>query len=231
MDYRNEEILSQKRLQEEFPDQKWNPQGSGIAIKDEYRKRLEEMWKEVQDNAEGNVNTPNVVAEPFKKQDFLKEVFMTSEQYDELEHLLEYKKNIILQGAPGVGKTFMAKKLAYSLMGERDESLISIIQFHQSYSYEDFIMGYKPTANGGFELKKGVFYKFCKDAEKSPSKKYFFIIDEINRGNLSKIFGELLMLIEKDKRGEKVKLAYNDELFSVPENIDFRLYATAKGRF
>ena len=87
------------------------------------------------------------------------------------------------------------------------------------YSYEDFIMGYKPTANGGFELKKGVFYKFCKDAEKSPSKKYFFIIDEINRGNLSKIFGELLMLIEKDKRGEKVKLAYNDELFSVPENV------------
>ena len=104
-------------------------------------------------------------------------------------------------------------------MGERDESCISVIQFHQSYSYEDFIMGYKPTANGGFELKKGVFYKFCKDAEKSPSKKYFFIIDEINRGNLSKIFGELLMLIEKDKRGEKVKLAYNDELFSVPENI------------
>ena len=219
LDYRNEEILSQKRLQEEFPDQKWNPQGSGIAIKDEYCMRLEEMWKEVQGNAEGNVNTLNAVAKPFNKQDFLKEVFMTPEQYDELEHLLEYKKNIILQGAPGVGKTFMAKKLAYSLMGERDESCISVIQFHQSYSYEDFIMGYKPTANGGFELKKGVFYKFCKEAEKSPSKKYFFIIDEINRGNLSKIFGELLMLIEKDKRGEKVKLAYNDELFSVPENI------------
>ncbi len=219
LDYRSEEILSQKRLQEEFPCQKWNPQGSGIAIKDEYCKRLEEMWKEIQDNAEDNVNTPNVVARSFDKQDFLKEVFITPEQYDELEHLLEYKKNIILQGAPGVGKTFMAKRFAYSLMGEMDEARISIIQFHQSYSYEDFIMGYKPTSNGGFELKKGIFYKFCKEAEKSPSKNYFFIIDEINRGNLSKIFGELLMLIEKDKRGEEVKLAYNDELFSVPENI------------
>ena len=92
------------------------------------------------------------------------------------------------------------------------------IQFHQSYSYEDFIEGYRPTESG-FELRKGVFYKFCKKAEADASRPYFFIIDEINRGNLSKIFGELFMLIESDKRGQQMRLLYSDELFSVPENV------------
>ena len=131
-----------------------------------------------------------------------------------------YKQNIILQAAPGVGKTFMAKRLAHSIIGSKQNNFVECIQFHQSYSYEDFIMGYKPT-NNGFELKTGVFYNFCKKAEKDPEHKYFFIIDEINRGNLSKIFGELLMLIEKDKRGPEyaIKLAYSDEKFYVPENL------------
>jgi 5-methylcytosine-specific restriction protein B len=80
-------------------------------------------------------------------------------------------------------------------------------------------MGYKPNEEGGFYLKKGVFYNFCKAAKADPNRPYFFIIDEINRGNMSKIFGELLMLIENQYRGESVKLAYNDELFSVPENL------------
>lgn len=126
--------------------------------------------------------------------------------------------NIILQGAPGVGKTFAAKRLAYSLMGEEDDSRIEFVQFHQNYSYEDFMMGYKPSGDG-FELKYGVFYRFCQKAESRPDKKFFFIIDEINRGNLSKIFGELLMLIEKDYRGTKATLAYNGMSFTVPENL------------
>mgnify|MGYP003284086929 FL=1 len=95
-----------------------------------------------------------------------------------------------------------------------------MVQFHQSYSYEDFIMGFRPKINGGFELMNGPFYKFCKNAESDSENDYYFIIDEINRGNLSKIFGELFMLIEADKR-EKVKLnlLYSDEKFSVPNNV------------
>jgi len=93
------------------------------------------------------------------------------------------------------------------------------VQFHQSYAYEDFILGYKPNAEGGFSLKQGVFYTFCKKAQADLGRDYFFIIDEINRGNLSKIFGELLMLIENDYRGETVKLAYSDEPFCVPSNL------------
>ena len=155
---------------------------------------------------------------PYTKEDFLAEVFMSEEKYDKLSAVLLNKKNIILQGAPGVGKTFSAKRLAYSLIGAVNEEVIEFVQFHQNYSYEDFMMGYKPSGSS-FELKKGVFYRFCKKAEADPESKYFFIIDEINRGNLSKIFGELLMLIENDYRGTPATLAYNDEKFSVPENL------------
>lgn len=154
----------------------------------------------------------------YKKDDFLKEVYMTEAKYDRLAAVLKKKKNIILQGAPGVGKTFAAKRLAYSMMGEVDDSRIEYIQFHQNYSYEDFMMGYKPV-DDGFELKYGIFYRFCQKAENHLDKDYFLIIDEINRGNMSKIFGELLMLIEPDYRGNKITLAYNGLSFSVPKNL------------
>lgn len=143
---------------------------------------------------------------------------MDESDYNRLVNLLKKKKNVILQGAPRVGKTFAAKRLAYSIMGEKDVSRVMMVQFHQSYSYEDFIMGYRPT-NNGFELSEGPFYEFCKKAEKDIDRDYFFIIDEINRGNLSKIFGELMMLVEKDKRGQKLRLLYANELFSVPKNV------------
>lgn len=154
----------------------------------------------------------------YSKDDFLNEVYMDEDTYNTLTELLEAKYNVILQGAPGVGKTFAAKRLAYSIMGQKDTSRIAMVQFHQSYSYEDFIQGYRPSKDG-FELVNGTFYKFCKEAEEDNERPYFFIIDEINRGNLSKILGELMMLIEKDKRGEKIKLLYSNEWFTVPQNV------------
>lgn len=155
---------------------------------------------------------------PYTKDDFLNKVYMDEDTYNTLTELLEVKYNVILQGAPGVGKTFAAKRLAYSIMGQKDTSRVAMVQFHQSYSYEDFIQGYRPSKDG-FELVNGAFYKFCKEAEEDNERPYFFIIDEINRGNLSKILGELMMLIEKDKRGEKIKLLYSNEWFTVPQNV------------
>ena len=159
----------------------------------------------------------------YDKNKFLQEVYITDKEYDKLEKLIKDKKNIILQGSAGVGKSYAAKRLAYSIIGEKDNERVKMIQFHQSYSYEDFIMGYRPTEKG-FKLKKGVFYKFCKKVEMDENKenKYFLIIDEINRGNISKIFGELFMLIENDKRGEEyaLELVYKDDKkFFVPENL------------
>ena len=161
---------------------------------------------------------PAVAYPPYSESDFLAEVYMSKSDYDIIAAVLTSKKNIILQGAPGVGKTFTAKRLAYSIMGEKDKDRVMMVQFHQSYSYEDFIMGFRPSADG-FELKKGSFYNFCKKAEEDSDNKYFFIIDEINRGNLSRIFGELFMLIETDKRGIELQLLYSDENFSVPKNV------------
>lgn len=151
---------------------------------------------------------------------FLEEVYISEDDYNILFNLLINKKNLIVEGAPGVGKTYMAKRLAYSIIGEKNTERVMMVQFHQSYSYEDFVMGFRPVKDG-FELKHGSFYQFCKKAEVDDENDYFFIIDEINRGNLSKIFGELFMLIENDKRGEKnkIQLLYSDESFFIPKNV------------
>lgn len=161
----------------------------------------------------------NTATNYYGKEQFLNQVYVSEKDYDNLVNLLLRKKNLILQGAPGVGKTFAAKRLAYAIMGEENEKRIMQVQFHQNYCYEDFVMGYKPNEKGGFELRNGKFYDFCKKAEEDREHKYFVIIDEINRGNLSKIFGELLMLIENDYRDEPIQLAYRDEVFAVPSNL------------
>lgn len=186
--------------------------------------RYQEMIDNIEEffvSDEGDLEeTPEFEYPHYTPEKFFDEVYISPNEYETLVNLLENKKNIIVQGAPGVGKTFMAKRLAYSIMGVKDTNRVMMVQFHQSYSYEDFVMGYRPYENG-FKLKEGSFYQFCKKAEEDSENKYFFIIDEINRGNLSKIFGELFMLIENDKRGEKnrIRLLYSNEFFFIPKNV------------
>lgn len=197
-----------------------NPNGSFFKLTPDEYEVLINIIRQENPEPEDNPLIAQTKFEPYLPKDFLSEVFMTAEDLDNLMSLLAQKKNVILQGAPGVGKTFSAKRLAYVMMGEKDDSRIEMVQFHQNYSYEDFIMGFKPSENGGgFELRTGAFYDFCKRASENPQRPYFFIIDEINRGNLSKIFGELLMLIEKGYRNTPLRLAYRKEQFFVPDNL------------
>ena len=169
------------------------------------------------------VKPPGPPEPPYPIEDALQDLFMAPGEFRTIIDALERKMNIVLEGPPGVGKTFIAKRLAYRLIGYKVPERVRMIQFHQSYAYEDFIQGYRPNADGRFDLTPGVFYTFCQKAAKNTDKRYVFIIDEVNRGNLSKIFGELMMLIEADKRGREyaIPLTYSpdEEPFHVPDNL------------
>jgi 5-methylcytosine-specific restriction protein B len=187
-----------------------------------------EKWWGKGEPPKSDVNgTGQTVNPPYSWEDIVASgVFLREDELRQVLGRLVTKKNLILQGAPGVGKTFLARKLAYALMSEKDNERIEFVQFHQSYSYEDFVRGYRPLEGEGgrFGIQDGVFLTFCRRANDDPDRPYVFIVDEINRGNLSQIFGELLMLIEADKRGSEhsVPLVYqrNDEpRFFVPTNL------------
>jgi 5-methylcytosine-specific restriction protein B len=168
-------------------------------------------------------SSPTIELEPYTVDDAVAGLFVDRNVFVRLVERLRHRKNMILQGPPGVGKTFFARRLAYALMGRAEKHRVGAIQFHAAYSYEDFVQGYRPTGNG-FVLKNGIFFNFCRTAMNDPSHDYVFIIDEINRANLSKVFGELLMLIENDKRSEEwaIPLAYSataEDTFFVPPNV------------
>jgi 5-methylcytosine-specific restriction enzyme B len=165
---------------------------------------------------------------PYSIADMLTEgVFMAKEEIEQALHRWKTKKNLILQGAPGVGKTFIAKKLAYALLEETDKSRVVTVQFHPSFAYEDFVRGYRPTDQAAkFDLVDGPLLDTCEQADNDRDRKYVVLIDEINRANLAQVFGELLMLLEADKRGKEHEVTpiYRrkpDEKFHVPENLFF----------
>jgi 5-methylcytosine-specific restriction protein B len=196
-----------------------NNQGSLFAVTDDEYEAIRALIDE------RNLGTQLPKPAAFTKADALAGLFMSAGKHEGIIARLKRKKAIILQGPPGVGKTFVARRLAFAMMGMKDVRRVAMVQFHPSYGYEDFVQGFRPTRTG-LERRDGVFYQFVRLARNDPDRDWFFIIDEINRGNLAKIFGELLMLIEADKRGPEhaIPLTYSespDETFYLPANLYF----------
>ena len=150
--------------------------------------------------------------------------FLERARLDEILEHLRIKKNLILQGPPGTGKTWLARKLAFALMGQRNEGRIQAVQFHPNLSYEDFVRGWRPAGNGQLSLVDGPFLEMTNAARKDSSSVYVMVIEEINRGNPAQVFGEMLTLLESDKRSEADALALSyrrseSERVFVPENL------------
>ena len=207
----------------------WHPCHTPVSLEDPittkaltrftaYKKWVRDTFRSID-----GVPPPPPDREPYDIATALTDLFVEEMQFQHILDSIALRKNLILQGPPGVGKTFIARRIAWCLIGRRDSRPVEMVQFHQSYAYEDFVQGWRPTETGGFTLRNGVFFEFCKRAEQQSDTHFVFIIDEINRGNLSRIFGELLMLIESDKRGPDyaVPLTYSPagERFSVPDNV------------
>jgi 5-methylcytosine-specific restriction protein B len=150
--------------------------------------------------------------------------FLSQAKIEMILKRLQAKKNIILQGPPGTGKTWLAKRLAFALIGHRDDSKIRAVQFHPNLSYEDFIRGWRPSGEGKLTLVDGPFMEMIKVALENPESKYVVVIEEINRGNPAQVFGEMLTLLETDKRtpDEALELSYkreDGERVFIPDNL------------
>ena len=206
-------IVPLDALQREATDQVWNPQSSGIEIKPNAARALARLWKAL----------PPPLTDPARGSP--KPIKAT----DATEPL-----NLILYGPPGTGKTYRLQQTYIPRYADKDGERFEFITFHQSYAYEDFVEGIRPSAVDGrvtYEVRPGVLRRLCERARNDPGRRYALLIDEINRGNVAKIFGELITLIEGDKRlrfdadGNKIKglevtLPYSRERFGVPANVD-----------
>jgi len=203
--------------------------GTNFRIKQEEYSRILSILKEKKKISQDEIQELGLPSKEFTKEDLIRVIYFDYENgesvIDNVLKLLRRKKNIVLYGPPGTGKTFIAKQIAEYLT-EGDKERVEMIQFHQSYSYEEFMEGYRPglvEQNNGkaisFELKDGVFKSFCKRAENDHGNKYVFIIDEFNRGNVAKIFGELMYLLEYREKKHSIRLPYSNEKFSIPKNV------------
>ena len=167
--------------------------------------------------------SPTTTSEPVEPEANLKalaqELTLPVKFLEEIRLLLKEKNQVIFQGPPGTGKTYIAQKLAEHLAGSKER--VTLVQFHPSYAYEDFVQGFRPITlkdeQAGFTLRDGPLRKAAEKARNDRSEKYFLIIDEINRGNLAKVFGELYFLLEY--REHEINLQYSDDQFSLPENL------------
>ena len=163
-------------------------------------------------------------APAYTRAEALAELFVSEAELDAALAGLARRRNLLLQGPPGTGKTYLARRLAWLLLGARDERRIELVQFHPSYGYEDFLLGFRPDAAGRFHLVPGVLPLLCQRAAADPGRPYVLLIDELNRGNVPRIFGELLLLLEADKRGpaHALRLPYappDAPRFFVPDNL------------
>ena len=164
---------------------------------------------------------------PYTIQDILDDgCFLETNEIENLINRLRAKKNLILQGPPGTGKTWIAKRIAYALIGKQDSNKVVSVQFHPNLSYEDFVRGWRPNSEGKLDLVDGFFMNLIKEALKKPEEKFIAIIEEINRGHPSHIFGELLTLLESDKRSPEhaIHLCYpnpdgGSSATHIPENV------------
>jgi 5-methylcytosine-specific restriction enzyme B len=207
-----------------------------LALPDDFedRWRIEDTRSAVGETVEGGEPQPSAYqpTEPPPAYDTAQIVaegcFMPKVELDDLLVLLERKKNLVLQGPPGTGKTWLARRLAYALVGAKDPARVTALQFQPSLSYEDFVRGWRPYAGrdgqGGLRLTDGIFLECVQAALSDPAQKHVVVIEEINRGNPAQILGELLTLLEADKRtpSEELRLAYPkhpDERVHIPPNL------------
>ncbi|WP_310396792.1 AAA family ATPase [Hymenobacter sp.] len=204
--------------------------GSGPDGEETARQQAEDLYTGLAKDAgaaavtEAAEPTAAYAAPAYTRADAVAELFISEAELDAALAGLARRRNLLLQGPPGTGKTFLARRLAWLRLGAQDERRIELVQFHPSYGYEDFLLGFRPDADGRFGLVPGVLPLLCERAAADPHRPYFLLIDEVNRGNVPRIFGELLLLLEADKRGpaHALRLPYappEAPRFFVPDNL------------